>query len=241
MCMRAVYGPWRDTIVLMARPLRVPRPTAERLSLYLREAERCATDGRATVSSRELGIAAGASDAQVRKDLGVIGATGHPGIGYHASALADAIRDRLGVRETWRAALVGAGNIGRALAAYDRLGQEGFEIVAILDRAPAVIGKVVGRLEVLPIAALAETVRRNAIGIGVIAVPPDEAQAVAEALVAAGVRGILNFAPRRLEVQDRVPVVDVDFRAALERLVLAVSDRTAEAAEPTAQRRRRVR
>ena len=217
---------------------RVPRPTAERLSLYLREAERCAGDGMATVSSGTLGRAAGASDAQVRKDLRVVGAAGQPGVGYDAAALADAIRGTLGVRETWRAVLVGAGNIGRALAAYDRLGREGFEIAAILDRAPGIVGRTVGRLEVLPMSALAEVVRRQGIGIGVIAVPPDQAQEVAEALVESGVRGILNFAPRRLELSEGIPVVDVDFRSALERLVLAVSQR-GPAGGAVPQRRRR--
>ena len=223
----------------MPRQARVPRPTAERLSLYLREAERCAAEGRATVSSRELAAAAGSTDAQVRKDLGVVGARGQPGVGYDAPGLADAIRGTLGVRETWRAVLVGAGNIGRALAAYDRLVTEGFEIAAVLDRAPAVVGRTVGRLEVLPMTALADVVRRQGIGIGVIAVPPDQAQPVADALVAAGIRGILNFAPCRLQVADRVPVVDVDFRSALERLVLAVSQREADSRGDQSHGRRR--
>jgi redox-sensing transcriptional repressor len=192
----------------------------------------------ATVSSGTLGRAAGASDAQVRKDLRVVGAAGQPGVGYDAAALADAIRGTLGVRETWRAVLVGAGNIGRALAAYDRLGREGFEIAAILDRAPGIVGRTVGRLEVLPMSALADVVRRQGIGIGVIAVPPDQAQEVAEALVESGVRGILNFAPRRLELSGGIPVVDVDFRSALERLVLAVSQH-GPAGGAVPQRRRR--
>lgn len=196
--------------------------------MYLREAERRAGAGQPSVSSRELGAAAGASDAQVRKDLAFVGTAGQPGVGYHAEALVDAIRGVIGVHERWRAVLVGAGNIGRALASHRRLAEEGFELVAILDRAPAVVGRTVAGIEVLPVSALAEVVRRQSIGIGVIAVPPEEAQPVAEALVSAGIRGILNFAPQRLEVGDRVPVVDVDFRSALERLALAVSQRSAE-------------
>lgn len=206
------------------------RPAAERLSLYLREAERLAVLGKSTVSSRQLGAAAGAADAQVRKDLGIIGRSGQPGVGYEVAALAEAIRSVIGVHERWRAALVGAGNIGRALAAYRRLREEGFEVAAVFDRAESVVGRRVAGLEVLPLAAIAETVRRESIGIGIIAVPPEAAQEVADLLVAAGVRGILNFAPRRLHVTDRVPVVDVDFRSALERLVLAVSQRGEDAA-----------
>ena len=204
------------------------RPAAERLSLYLREAERLAALGRVTVSSRQLGASAGAADAQVRKDLGIIGRSGQPGVGYDVAALAEAIRAIIGVQERWRAALVGAGNIGRALAAYRRLREEGFEVAAIFDRAESVVGRRVAGLEVLPIEAIPETVRRESIGIGIIAVPPEAAQEVADLLVGSGVRGILNFAPRRLRVTDRVPVVDVDFRSALERLVLAVSQRGEE-------------
>lgn len=169
----------------------------------------------------------------------MVGVRGQPGVGYEAPGLADSIRGTLGVRETWRAVLVGAGNIGRALAAYDRLAAEGFEIAAVLDRAPALVGRTVGRLEVLPMSALADVVRRQGIGIGVIAVPGDQAQDVADALVASGIRGILNFAPCRLQVADRVPVVDVDFRSALERLVLAVSQRDADSRGDHAPGRRR--
>lgn len=224
----------RATLGAVPGRARVSRPAAERLSLYLREAERLAVLGRATVSSRQLGVAAGAADAQVRKDLGILGRSGQPGVGYDVAALAEAIRAVIGVQERWRAALVGAGNIGRALAAYRRLREEGFEVSAIFDRAESVVGRRVAGLEVLPLEAIAETVRRESIGIGIIAVPPEAAQEVADLLVAAGVRGILNFAPRRLQVTDRVPVVDVDFRSALERLVLAVSQRgdVAPAGEP---------
>ena len=204
---------------------RVPPPTAHRLSLYLRELERLSSADRPTVSSRQLGSAVGAADSQVRRDLGIIGHVGHPGIGYRVPALAAAIRGAIGVDARWRAALVGAGNIGRALASYRRFHEEGFEIAAVFDSASTVVGRKVAGLTVQPMAELAGTVARGDIGIGIIAVPPEEAQAVADALVSAGIRGILNFAPRRLRAADRVPTVDVDFRSALERLVLEVSQR----------------
>jgi redox-sensing transcriptional repressor len=204
---------------------RVPSPTAHRLSLYLREVERLAAAGRATVSSRQLGLAAGAAEAQVRKDLGVIGTAGQPGVGYVVESLGDAIRSAIGVHRSWRAALVGAGNIGRALAAYRSFREEGFEIAAVFDADTSVVGRRVSGIEVQSMDALAECVRRQGIGIGIIAVPPESAQEVADRLVAAGVQGILNFAPRRVQVPDRVPAIGVDFRAALERLVLEVSQR----------------
>lgn len=182
---------------------------------------------RVTVSSRQLGAATGSGDAQVRRDLGVIGHVGQPGIGYRVDALASAIREAIGVHRRWRAVLVGAGNIGRALAAYRRFRDEGFEIVALFDDAPGVVGRRIAGVPVLPMAELGETVLRSQAEIGIIAVPPEAAQPVADALLAAGVRGILNFAPRRLRVGDSVPIVDVDFRSALERLVLEVSQRDA--------------
>jgi redox-sensing transcriptional repressor len=206
---------------------RVPRPTVDRLSLYLRELERLETQDRGTVSSRQLGTAAGAAEAQVRKDLGIIGHAGQAGIGYSVPLLAEAIRQVIGVHRQWRAALVGAGNVGRALAAYRRFREEGFEIVAVFDEDEAVVGRSVAGMEVLPMTDLAGTVKRESVGIGIIAVPPDSAQQVADALVDAGVQGILNFAPRRLRVADRVATVDVDFRSALERLVMEISERQA--------------
>lgn len=217
---------------------RVPRPTAQRLSLYLREAERLAAADRQTVSSRQLGAATGAGDAQVRRDLGLIGHVGQPGIGYRVEALAAAIREAMGVHRRWRAVLVGTGNIGRALAAYGRFREEGFEIVALFDASPAVVGRRIAGLAVLPMDELGDAVLRSQAEIGIIAVPPEAAQPVADALVKAGVRGILNFAPRRLRVGDAVPTVDVDFRSALERLVLDVSQRELAPRPPSAGRRR---
>ena len=232
------------TLRLMPGNTRVPRPTAQRLSLYLRELERLEAIEQLTVSSRQLGESVGAADAQVRKDLGIIGQSGIPGIGYRVGALAEAIREVIGVHKRWRAALVGAGNIGRALAAYRSFHQQGFEIVAVFDASAAVVGRTVAQLRVRPMSDLAATVAREDIGIGIIAVPPECAQEVADDLIEAGVRGILNFAPRLLSVGDRVSMVNVDFRSALEHLVHDVSQRDmadiAEAeSKPVAQRRRR--
>lgn len=198
----------------------------QRLSIYLRELERLASQDRATVSSRHLGTASGATDAQVRKDLGFIGYAGQPGVGYVIEDLIEAIREAIGVHRAWRAAIVGAGNIGRALTAYRRFQEEGFVIAAVFDQSSAVVGRQVAGMPVQPMEAMPRAIRDGAIDIGIIAVPPEQAQRVADALVAAGVRGILNFAPTRLQVADRVATVDVDFRAALERLAMEVSERS---------------
>ena len=231
------------TLRTMPGNARVPRPTAQRLSLYLRELERLGAMEQLTVSSQQLGEAVGAADAQVRKDLGIIGHSGLPGIGYRVMALADAIREVIGVHHQWRAALVGAGNIGRALAAYRSFHEQGFEIVAVFDASASVVGRMVEQHRVKPMSDLAATVVREGIGIGIIAVPAECAQDVADQLVATGVRGILNFAPRLLSVGSRVAMVNVDFRSALENLVHDVSQREiAELVEakskPGARRRR---
>ena len=203
----------------------------QRLSIYLRELERLASQDRATVSSRHLGTASGATDAQVRKDLGFIGYAGQPGVGYVIEDLIEAIREAIGVHRAWRAAIVGAGNIGRALTAYRRFQEEGFVIAAVFDQSSAVVGRQVAGMPVQPMEAMPRAIRDGAIDIGIIAVPPEQAQRVADALVAAGVRGILNFAPTRLQVADRVATVDVDFRAALERLAMEVSERSGSGRE----------
>ena len=154
----------------------------------------------------------------MRKDLASVGAAGQPGVGYAIEDLAETLRRSIGVHRTWRVVLIGAGNIGRALLAYPRFTEEGFELVAVLDRSAQVVGRKVGGRVVQPMSAIAEVVRRTGAELGIVAVPPAEAQEVANQLVRAGVRGVLNFAPRALRLPDGVAVVAVDFTEALERL-----------------------
>jgi redox-sensing transcriptional repressor len=148
-------------------------------------------------------------------------------VGYRLEALHALLRSAMGLEHRWPAVLVGAGNIGRALLAYPRFTEEGFEIVAVFDRASAVSGRKVAGHVVQPMSALAEGVRRSGARLGIVAVPPNEAQSVAEALVRAGVRGILNFAPTPLRLASTVPVVAVDFTEALERLAFEITSRAA--------------
>jgi redox-sensing transcriptional repressor len=203
----------------MPQPTRIPKPTARRLSLYLRALQgRAMDEGDSGISSRELGEIAGVVDAQVRKDLGSIGAEGQPGVGYRTGDLLPRIRSALGLDNPWRVVLVGAGNIGRALLAYPRFGAEGFEIVAVFDRAASVVGRRVAGHVVQPMSVMPELVRRTGAQLGIVAVPPDAAQTVADRLVESGVRGVLNFAPRALRLPAGVPVVAVDFTETLERL-----------------------
>lgn len=201
----------------------IPKPAARRLSLYLRELASRLEQGEATVSSKSLGRTLGLTDAQVRKDLALFGQFGHPGRGYGISDLVDSLRKIMGRDRDWRVCVVGAGNIGRALVSYDRFRREGFDIVAVFDANPAMAGKDAGGLKIRPMRELAKVVADERINLGIIAVPRDGAQQVADALVAAGVHGILNFAPRRIEVREGIGIVSVDFTVALEQLAFQVA------------------
>jgi redox-sensing transcriptional repressor len=206
-------------------PLRgkIPEPTVRRMSLYLRELREREEIGQLTMSSRQLGEALGLTDAQVRKDLAIFGQFGHPGVGYRTAELIERIRKILGKDHTWNACIIGAGNIGRALLPYGRFRRDGFDIVAIFDRDPNVIGTPVGNHRVRPLDDLASLVRSRDIKIGIIAVPAEAAQETAMRLLDAGIIGILNFAPRRLDVNHRASVVNVDFSVALEQLAFQIS------------------
>lgn len=207
----------------MASKPRIPRPTVKRLSLYLRELEPLAERDQQTLSSKQLGDALGLTDAQVRKDLAFFGQFGHPGIGYKVSELIKELRKILGTDRQWNAAIVGAGNIGRALMPYARFRRKGFEIVAVFDSDPKVVGTTVSNHKVRPMSDLKALVKDRNIQIGIVAVPAQAAQKVADALIDAGVRGILNFAPMRLDVHKKVSVASVDFLLSLEQLAFQVS------------------
>lgn len=202
---------------------KIPRPTVKRLSLYLRDLEARRHDGQNTISSKQLGSALGLTDAQVRKDLAYFGQFGHPGIGYRVEELIEKLRKILGTDRRWSAALVGAGNIGRALSAYRRFHLKGFEIVAVFDSDPDVIGEMVSGRRVRPMSDLHQLIEERDIRIGILAVPAEVAQTVADKLIDSGIVGILNFAPIRLDVHNAVSVVSVDFSVSLEQLAFQVS------------------
>jgi redox-sensing transcriptional repressor len=202
--------------------LRPSRASVGRLSLYLRRLEGLMRAGTTRVSSGVLGEALGVTDAQVRKDLAYLGNLGQPGIGYSAPELIAAIRRALGIDRTWSVALVGVGNLARALLRYHGFLERGFRIVALFDADPAKVGQRIDGLEVHPPERMAELIAQTGAELGVLSVPAESAQAVAEALTAAGVRGLLNFAPRVLRLPPAVSVVNVDLTVQLEQLAFLV-------------------
>lgn len=204
----------------------VPAPAVRRISLYLRELELLLANDRKTISSKELGAALGYTDAQVRKDLAYFGQFGHPGIGYRVNELIARIRSILGTDRIWKALVVGAGNLGQALASYRGFIKKGFEIVAVFDNDPARIGGQIGGasgLRVLASERLPDTVREQNIELGILAVPAEAAQRVADQLVVAGIKGILNFAPTSITVPERVALASVDLAVHLEQLAFKIS------------------
>jgi redox-sensing transcriptional repressor len=200
----------------------VPKATVGRLSLYLRQLERFLKDGTKTVSSRRLGTALGIRDAQVRKDLGYFGPFGHSGIGYPVEPLIQAIRSILGTDRGWPVALVGFGNLGRALVGYRGFRRQGFQIQAIFDADSTKVGETIEGVRVDAMENLSRRVGTLGLTMAIIAVPAEAAQSVADRLVAAGVQGILNFAPVPLVVPDGVSLVSVDLAIQLESLSFRV-------------------
>lgn len=193
-----------------------------RLSLYLRELQHLIADGHQTISSRQLGRRLGFTDAQVRKDLAYFGNFGHPGIGYRCQELVDAVRRILGTDRQWRVALVGVGNLGRALLGYRGFVQQGFRIVAAFESDPAKIGSTVEGIAISPLDRLAETLKSLNVELGMVAVPAAQAQVVADLLIRAGIKGLVNFAPVMLQLPKGVSSVGVDLARELEQVSFSV-------------------
>jgi redox-sensing transcriptional repressor len=201
---------------------RLSRATAGRFSLYLRYLEELVQAEAATVSSGALGQALGVSEAQVRRDLAHLGHLGYPGIGYYPGELVTVLRRVLGLDRSWPTILVGVGNLGRALLRYQGFRQKGFQLVAVFDAEPNLIGHRIEGLEVQPLSRLAQEVKDRQVSLGVIAVPGEAAQEVANGMVKAGIRGILNFAPVLLRIPEGVTLVSVDLTIQLEQLAFLV-------------------
>ncbi|NMB11808.1 MAG: redox-sensing transcriptional repressor Rex [Firmicutes bacterium] len=199
----------------MAGLVSIPRPSLERLPVYYRVLLQCRDAGMQYVSSKELGKRAGFDNAQVRKDLNHIWSGGRPGLGYEIDKLAACLADFLGLCNATDAVLVGAGRLGTALAGYPGFAGYGLNIVAVFDADPAKIGGTLCASPILPATKLANLIERLGIRMGIITVPAQSAQAIADTMIAAGVRAIWNFAPICLQVPENVLVRNEDLAAGL--------------------------
>ena len=200
----------------MVRERSIPEATVGRLPVYLRALVDLAGAGAGTVSSDELAEAADVNSAKVRKDLSHLGSYGTRGVGYDVAYLIHQIRRELGLTQHWPIAIVGIGNLGHALANYAGFAERGFRVAALADADPALVGERIGELEIRSVDDLPDLVRELDVAIGIIATPAGAAQEVADRLVAAGVRSILNFAPTTIAVPAGVSVRKVDLAVELQ-------------------------
>lgn len=203
----------------------VPKAVVSRLSLYLRELQHLIREGSETTSSTQLGRLLGFTDAQVRKDLAYFGQFGYPGIGYRCDELIPAIKRILGTHREWPVALVGIGNLGRALLGYRGFGEQGFRVVAAFDVDPNKVGAVIEGVPVYALSDIAQIVQQYGIRLAIIAVPSAAAQSVADEVVKAGVDGVLNFAPVTISLPKEISTVGVDLAIELEQLAFSVISR----------------
>jgi len=214
---------------------RVPDRTVERLSLYRRLLELMRNGEETYVYSHQLGAMANSTAAQVRRDLMLLGCPGSPIRGYSVRELIGRIGAFLDAPQGQRIALVGIGNLGRAILAYFSARRPSLCIVAAFDSDPDKVGRVIAGCWCYHVSELAGVVRREGIRLGVITVPAGEAQQVADQLVAAGIRGLLNFAPVRVHVPEDVAVEDMDITTSLEKVAYMTRQRPSPAARNGAQ------
>ncbi len=189
---------------------RIPEGVIERLPVYLNVLIQLRQDGQGTVSSARLGALTDVNPAQIRRDLTHFGSFGKRGVGYDVVTLIDRIQRILGSDHTHRIVLVGAGNLGSAIASYDGLRKHGFIVSAVFDNDPDKVGSRIGDMVVTDIGDLESIVGDQSIRIGVVAVPPPAAQAVTDRLAAAGVKVILNYTPVVVRVPEGVTLHNTD-------------------------------
>lgn len=215
---------------------KVSESTVARLSLYLRLLSELQVERVPTVSSEALARRCGTTAAQVRKDLSLFGTFGKRGLGYSVGELVVVLRSILGLERRWRVALVGAGRIGMALLGYEDFRRQGFYIEAVFDASPGKIGQKRHGVVVQPDEEMEAVLSSGAIDIVIVAVPAEVAQSVVDRVVAAGVTGILNFAPTKLDVPAGVALKNVNMAMELEALSYALVNSGRRARKSTAAR-----
>ncbi len=203
----------------------ISKATIDRLPLYFRTLRLVQDEGIDVISSDELGRRLGITPEQIRKDLASFGQFGKKGVGYYVNELKHNVGGILGLDNHWNIAVIGIGHLGAALANYQNFVSLGFNLVALFDQDPKVIGTVQNHVKVEDVRELAQIVRERHVDIGIIAVPAAFAQEVADRLVAAGVKGIWNFAPIKMQVPDSIHIVNEDLSIGLSRLSYYITRR----------------
>ena len=196
----------------------IPDIVIGRMPIYLRALQRMLEEGRRVTSSQELGERLGISAAQIRKDLSQFGEFGKQGTGYSIDFLSEQINLILNIDRVWDVAVVGAGDIGSAVARYQGFSNRGFRVAMIFDNDPTKIGTKIDSFTILDSQNLVDSIRQAKIRVAMIATPSSEAQLVADDLVSAGVKAILNYAPINITVPDDVRVQHVDPAIHLQRM-----------------------
>ena len=191
-------------------PLEIPEVVISRLPVYYRLLTRIQAEGRTVISSQELGDALGVTPAQIRKDFSYFGRFGKQGRGYSVQRLTEELRKILGLERRWKMVLVGVGRLGRAIASYHGFEPQGFDVIALYDADASVVGSEVSGHIVRDASLLEAEVRADTPEIGVVAVPADYAQTVIDTLVRGGVKAILSYAPRAVQVPRGVELRQVD-------------------------------
>ncbi|MBE2181845.1 MAG: redox-sensing transcriptional repressor Rex [Anaerolineae bacterium] len=205
-------------------PTEIPDIVISRLPVYLRALERLTQEGQEVTSSHELGRRLGISSAQIRKDLSHFGGFGKQGTGYKIAFLKEQLRQVLKVEREWNVVLVGAGDLGSAIAHYRGFSDRGFHIISVFDNSAEKIGRKLSTYDIEPMSQLDEFVTEHDIRIAMIAVPAEHAQQVADTLVKAGVKAILNYAPINLSVPEGVHVQYIDPVLHLQRMTYYLSE-----------------
>lgn len=199
------------------RHYRIPNETVRRLPIYLRGLAILSQSGNVSVSSNKLADLVSVNAWQIRKDFSYFGGFGTRGVGYDIENLSKQIKKILKLAVIHKTALVGVGNLGSAVLAYPGFGTYGFSIAAAFDNDPAKIGRKMNNITIEDVSQL-NTLRKRDVDLAIIAVPEQAAQDVADALVEAGIKGILNFSPRRIAVPKSVKVITIDIATDLARL-----------------------
>lgn len=207
------------------KELKIPEATVSRLSVYSRYLTEVEKQEIASISSGEIAEGVGGTPAQVRKDLAYFGEFGTRGVGYNVRQLNQEIMNILGLTKRWNMILIGAGNLGSALSQYRGFRDRGFQIIGVFDNDLNKVGLKLNGLPIYAVSQMADFIEKNDVAIGIIAVPAEYAQDIADILVETDIRGILNFAPNVLTIPEDVEVRNVDLTVNLEVLTYNIEKR----------------